>query len=104
MRNRKKYPRDWRKRVQAAREAAGNKCTVCQVPHGTPRISRWTGRKWPVWLQGAHVNHDPENPSAVIVVVCPYCHWHFYRRHDQVPRWLLEKRKHKELIERAWCQ
>jgi hypothetical protein len=104
MRNRKRYPKDWKKRIRALREAVGNKCQKCGVEHGTKRISPWTGNEWPVWLQGCHVNHDPENPDAEIVIACPYCHWHHYRKPGQRAAWFaLERMKHRKLIQEAYC-
>lgn len=103
MRNRHRYPKDWRKRVKALREERGNTCQECGIEHGTPKESQWTGRTWPVWLQGAHPDHNPEDPNARIVIVCPYCHWHKYRKPTQIPQWYIEKLKHKKLIDRAYC-
>ncbi len=105
MRNRKKYPRGWSKITREAREQAGNCCQKCGVAHGTKRVSPWTGREWPVWLQCAHINHDPENPNPVLAVVCPRCHWRHYRKPGQRAAWVaLEREKHRRLIAQAWCQ
>lgn len=104
MRNRKRYPKGWRRRVRELRESVGNRCQKCGIVHGTPRVSPWTGREWPVWLQAAHVNHDPENEDAEIVIVCPYCHWHYYRKPGQRAAWIaLERAKHRKLIQMAYC-
>lgn len=103
MRNRKRYPKNWRKLVSARREQVGNRCEHCGIVHGTPRLSPWTGNLWPVWLQGAHVNHDPDNPNPELAIVCPRCHWRFYRKPNQIPAWYIEKLKHRKLIARAYC-
>ena len=104
MRNRRKYPRHWPKLIRERREAVGNRCQRCGVVHGTPRVSPWTGREWPVYLQCAHVHHDRENPEPDVIVVCPRCHWRYYRRRDQIPQWMLERMKHHKLIQVAYCQ
>jgi len=100
MRNKKSYPREWRKLARHCKEAANWQCVKCGVEQGHKRKSKWTGRSWPVYLQAAHVNHDQANASPDLVCVCPYCHWHFYRRRDQIPAWLFEKVKHRIVLER----
>lgn len=100
MRNRKRYPSNWRKKTKAMRESVGNRCERCGVAHGTPRVSVWTGNEYRVWLQCAHINHDPENEDAELAVVCPSCHWHFFRRKGSMPSWYFEKRKHRILLKR----
>jgi len=103
MRNRKRYGKDWKKRTRACKERAGWQCRECGVKHGTLRVSVWTGREWPVYLQAAHVNHDPENELAELAIVCPKCHWHFYRRPGQPAAWVIERLKHQRLIVIAYC-
>lgn len=106
MRNGGRYPKGWRHYTRERRQAVGNKCQKCGVVHGTPRVSPWTGLEWPVWLQCAHINHDPETPLDKVetVVVCPYCHWHHYRKPGQRAAWLaLERKKHQKLIQEAYC-
>lgn len=103
MRNAKRYGPRWRQRIRALRESAGNRCQHCGIEHGAIRVSPWTGHVWPVWLQGAHPDHDPENPDARIVIVCPSCHWQHYRKPGQRLPWIaLEKQRHQYLIKLAW--
>ena len=83
------------------KERAGWKCTKCGVKQGEKRVSCWTGNEYRVYLQAAHRNHDPANDAPDLVCVCPTCHWHFYRRHNQIPAWMFEKIKHRILLERA---
>ena len=100
MRNRKRYGKNWKKRARAAKEQAGWMCSKCGVKHGTPRYSEWTEREWPVYLQAHHLNHDPENEDADLVIVCPRCHWRFFHRSQggPPPAWLIESLKHRKLI------
>lgn len=72
--------------------------------HGTPRVSTWTGREWPVWLQAAHKHHDQNNPNPELIAVCPRCHWRYYRKPGQKAAWMIEQIKHRQLIALAWCQ
>jgi heterodisulfide reductase subunit B len=103
MRNRKKYARNFRKRARAEKERVGWKCTECGAIHGSKRFSRWVQREVTVYLQAHHPDSDPENENAVLVVVCPRCHFQFHRRKGgPPPRWLLESMKHKKLIVLAY--
>lgn len=100
MRNRRKYPRNWRELARECKERANWRCEKCGIAHGTPRLSLWTGNLWPVYLQAAHVNHDQESEAPELVAVCPRCHWHYYRKQrGQLPAWWIEKLKHRKLIE-----
>jgi hypothetical protein len=103
MRNQKRYAKNFKKRARAVKERQHWCCLECGVRHGTVRVSKWTGKEWPVYLQGAHINHDPENEDAEIVGVCPRCHWHYYRRPGQRPTWMIERIKHQRLIAVAYC-
>jgi hypothetical protein len=98
MRNRKKYPRHWKKLATACKDRANWKCEECYVPHGTIRTSRHTGRSYKVRLQAAHRNHDPENPYPELVCVCEYCHWHFFSQRNKRPGWYIEKLKHRQRL------
>jgi len=103
VRNRRKYPKDWKQLSTACKERAGWCCERCGVAHGTMRTSWWTGREWPVYLQAAHVKHDPHNQSPELVAVCPACHWRYFRRPGQRAVWvMLEKLKHQQLITQAY--
>ena len=103
MRNRQKYPRSWRRLARECKERADWRCQRCGVKHGTLRLSRWTGREWPVYLQAAHLKHDQENETPELIAVCPTCHWRYFRRPGQRAAWMIEKLKHQKLIALAYC-
>ena len=103
VRNRQRYPAAWRQLARACKERAGWCCQRCQVAHGTVRVSPWTGRPWPVYLQAAHIRHDPENEAPDLIAVCPTCHWRYYRKPGTRPAWVIEKMKHQRLIQQAYC-
>src|SRR5947199_9922884 len=98
MRNRKKYPPRWKQLATECKERAGWKCEECFVAHGTVRFSRHSGCHYKVRLQAAHKNHDPWNENPHLVCVCEWCHWHFYRKFNQLPRWYIEKLRHRQLL------
>ncbi len=100
MKNRHLYPRNWKKQAWTCKELAGWQCQECLVRHGTIRVS-WSGRLWPVYLVAAHKNHDPFNPSAELVCVCPSCPGRFYRRHGQPAAWVIERMKHRKMLGKA---
>jgi hypothetical protein len=97
MRNRSRYP-EWRKRSKACKEAAHWHCQKCGIEHGKLRLT-WSGRMWPAWLQAAHPNHDPENRESELVAVCAWCHWRYYRKPGTRPCWMIERAKHRHLLE-----
>lgn len=82
-----RYPKDWKQKSVAVREAAKWSCQHCDRLCRQPResisdfISR-SGypsasveahpRRWS--LQTAHLNHDPENESAELIALCVPCH------------------------------
>jgi hypothetical protein len=102
MRNRRLYPKHWRKLARAAKERAGWHCEKCGIKHGTERLS-YAGNLWPVYLQAAHPKHDQGNEAPELVAVCPRCHWRYYRKPGQRAAWMIERLKHQKLIARAWC-
>lgn len=102
MRNRKAYPAQWRAMSRACKDRAGWQCERCGVAHGSTRRSVWTGREYTVYLQAAHVKHDPFNEQPELAAVCPTCHWRHYRKPGQRPAWLIEKLKHQRLIQLAY--
>lgn len=98
MRNSKKYPKNWRELSTQCKERAEWRCTSCGVEHGTPRRSPWTGREWPVYLQAAHIDHNPDCAEPALTAVCPRCHWRFYRKPGQPAAWMIESLKHRRLL------
>src|SRR5206468_10736534 len=98
MNNAKRYPRNWKQLATECKDLAGWRCSKCGVKHGTLRRSVWTGRVYPVWLQAAHPQHDPENENPELVCVCPSCHFHYFKKPGVRPAWIIEKIKHRKLL------
>jgi hypothetical protein len=80
MMHRSCYPSTWEHLAYAAKERAGWMCEVCLVPHGAIVRSKRSGNPYVIYLQAAHVNHDPDNPSPELKAVCPACHARYYRK------------------------
>jgi hypothetical protein len=92
-----RYAANFKARAKACKEAAGYTCQKCGIVRGTELLS-WAGNVWKVYMVAAHVNHDPENPDAVLICVCPRCHWRYYRRYDHKAVWIIERMKHRRLL------
>jgi hypothetical protein len=77
------YPSDWKLRAAACLARAGYRCEDCGVPHGVLRVGKKSKSPYIVYLHAAHVNHDPENPQAVLKALCPSCHMKHDRRTER---------------------
>jgi len=93
----RRYPSNWRRLATECKDRAGWRCERCGIKHGQIRWSRHTNRAYPVWLHAHHVRFDPENETPELLALCPSCHFS-YRRNP--PAWLIEKMKHRKLLER----
>ncbi len=80
MTGRDRYPRTWKRLASEAKERAGWVCEDCQVMHGTLVCSPRTGNRYIIYLQAAHLDHDPCNEHPELRAVCPSCHARYYRR------------------------
>lgn len=110
MNNKHKYAANFKKRSLECKEAAGHICQKCGVVRGTELIS-WAGNLWRCYMVAAHVNHDPHNPEAVLICVCPRCHWRYFRCKGHKATWIIERNKHRILLKKRgyavkgvqWC-
>jgi hypothetical protein len=89
---RHRYPADWEEMALDCKMRAGWRCEHCGAWHGEQRIGRIHGTLYTVFLAACHVNHDPENPDAVLASLCQSCHL----RHDGVQHGRTRKRKHRQ--------
>lgn len=97
MNNRHKYAKNFPQRSRECKEAAGNTCQKCGIVKGTELLS-WAGNLWKVYMVAAHPDHDPHNPNARLVCVCPRCHWKHYRCKGHKATWVIERMKHQKLL------
>lgn len=63
-RNRHLYPDGWAEIANQVKTDAEWRCAACDAPHGPP----------PHVLTVDHLDHDPENPDAVLIALCQRCH------------------------------
>lgn len=48
-------------------------CEKCGVKQGQTKLSK-SGHPYKVVVSAAHVNHDPQNPRAKLIILCQTCH------------------------------
>jgi hypothetical protein len=77
------YPLDWKTRAAACLASAGYRCEHCGIAHGVLRVGKRSKSPYVVYLHAAHINHDPENPQAVLNALCPACHMKHDRRTER---------------------
>jgi 5-methylcytosine-specific restriction endonuclease McrA len=73
------YPPGWRKGVTALKD---KHCQCCGVKGGELKRNRF-GELKPAVLTRAHLDHDPWNPRARIVIWCSACHLRYDASHAQ---------------------
>ncbi|HVB61248.1 MAG TPA: hypothetical protein VNE61_08670 [Ktedonobacteraceae bacterium] len=76
------YPKNWRSIAAAHKTAVGNTCQRCGKRHGDLTRNRF-GKPVRVVLTVAHLDHDPDNPNARLVVWCTQCHLRYDASHAQ---------------------
>ncbi len=79
------YPSDWKLQAIACLTRAGYRCEDCGTPHGVLRVGKKSKSPYIVYLHAAHINHDPENPQAVLKALCPACHMKHDRQTERPP-------------------
>jgi len=71
---RHRYPQNWNTLAQECKERANWSCQHCGARHGETRIGQTYGNEYTVFLAACHLNHDPENPHALLIALCQACH------------------------------
>jgi hypothetical protein len=79
------YAPNWKQRVRERRERVGNQCEQCGVPQRSIALNS-KGEPYMIYLQGCHLNHDPQNPEADFRIWCPTCHNRYDAQHRQETR------------------
>ncbi len=96
---RKRYPKNWEYLAWLCKERAGWKCEHCHIRNGAKRKSKRTGKRYTVFLHAAHANHDIDNPSPVLLCLCPTCHARMDYRHRMKEQQISHERlKHHVLL------
>lgn len=94
---RHRYPANWDEVALACKERAAWQCQgkECGAKHGETRIGKKSGKEYMVVIAACHVNHDPENPDAVLISLCQACHM----KMDGFQHARTRMRKHWQMIE-----
>ncbi len=71
-----RYPINWEELATACKASAKWRCEKCSIAEGTWRIGG--KRAYQVWLNAAHLDHDPWNPNPRLMALCQDCHF----KHD----------------------
>jgi ribosomal protein L37AE/L43A len=61
-------------RKKEHKEQVGWQCEECGAKHGEEKISKTSGEIYTVYVQAAHLDHDPENGEARLKILCQSCH------------------------------
>lgn len=70
---REDYHPNFAKRSRYRKRRVKYTCEKCGAKRGETRLSK-TGRTYKVMVAAAHVNHDPENARAQLIILCQTCH------------------------------
>lgn len=81
----RKYAANFGKRTEERKQVVGYRCETCGAAERSIAVSK-TGKVYMVYLAGSHVNHDPENPNAVLQVLCQACHCKYDAKHHAAVR------------------
>jgi hypothetical protein len=96
---RKQYPNNWEILAKQCKAQAGWTCEHCHITQGKKRISKRTGKRYTVFLHAAHRDHDIDNPTPVLLCLCPKCHGKYDYRHRMRQQQINQERlKHQMLL------
>lgn len=75
------YPPNWAEMAKACKDAAGWRCDICGIAHGTLRQTA-RGRLFHEIVTAAHANQqDTRNPEALLFCLCTRCHLDYDREY-----------------------
>jgi 5-methylcytosine-specific restriction endonuclease McrA len=72
------YHPNFNKRALARKKRVKYTCELCGVKQGDTQINKY-GKPYKVSVAAAHVNHDPWNARAKLIILCQRCHLHHDR-------------------------
>jgi 5-methylcytosine-specific restriction endonuclease McrA len=76
-RNKEKYHPNFDRRSKSRKKRVKYICEQCGARQGDTRVNK-RGEPYKVMVAAAHVNHDPQNARAKLIILCQQCHL----RHD----------------------
>jgi hypothetical protein len=75
--NPEEYHPNFRERALARKKRVKYTCEQCGVKRGETLVNTY-GKPYKAMMAAAHVNHDPRNGRAKLIILCQRCHL----RHD----------------------
>src|SRR5438105_1106409 len=70
---REEYHPNFARRARYHKKRVKYTCEQCGAKQGETRLSK-SGRPYRVVVSAAHVNHDPQNARAKLIILCQTCH------------------------------
>jgi hypothetical protein len=67
------YASNFRRRADWLKRRKKYTCEHCGAKQGEERMNKY-GCIYKVKIAAAHVNHDPRNPRAKLMILCSACH------------------------------
>jgi hypothetical protein len=71
--NKDEYHPNFARRARWRKKRVKFSCEECGAKQGETRLSK-SGQPYKVVVSAAHVNHDPANPRAKLIILCQVCH------------------------------
>ena len=71
--NKSDYHPNFSRRARWHKKRVGYACEECGAKQGATRLSK-SGQPYRVVVSAAHVNHDPGNSKAKLIILCQVCH------------------------------
>jgi 5-methylcytosine-specific restriction endonuclease McrA len=97
--NKEEYHSNYARRSLSRKKKVKYTCENCGAKQGENRISE-QGRPYKIVVAAAHVNHDPWNARAELVILCQVCHLrHDALEHGKKMRSTKYKQKRQKQIE-----
>ena len=72
-RAKEKYHPNYPARSRARKKRVKYTCEECGTKQGETQINKY-GKPYKVVVAAAHVNHDPHNARAKLIILCQRCH------------------------------
>jgi hypothetical protein len=96
--NRDEYHPNFVSRARRHKRRAKYTCEKCGAKRGETRLSK-AGNPYKVMVAAAHVNHDPRNPRAKLIILCQICHldYDIFDHAKKIRRTYHRKEREKQL-------
>jgi len=95
---REEYHPNFNKRALARKKRVKYTCERCGAKQGDTKLNK-KGEPYKVVVAAAHLNHDPQNARAKLVIYCQACHsWYDGPEHGKKTRRTIYRKKRETEI------